>query len=320
LAFIEDDMRLHDGFTDWLEKVPALFGGDPGLNIVRLHQWGEGYVTSLEGAKRIFQMFKERGMVNNIDIQLNYQSGKSLLKYCGYFSRTSKTNEGDCLKTDELDDLFFNAAVRHEWQGLREVAGRIEQEKKPFSMRQGRPVQLEGITSLARDIASPGTIVEIGTYSGEGAVILSGYFFEVVAVDPWSWKDGEELFDGFTGNPDSLADWTPTPPSELIEEAFDKNVEGISNIRKVKAFDFDIVDDFDNDSLDAVYIDSIHTFDSLMATVRRWLTKIRSGGYLAGHDYSDSWKGVVEAVDQISRMLHQQPVVYCDGSWRFTKK
>jgi predicted O-methyltransferase YrrM len=523
LAFIEDDMRLHDGFTDWIKRSTILFQENPNLNIIRLHQWGEGYVTSLDGAKRIFQMFLDKGMVNNIDVQLNFQSGKSLLKYCGYFSRTSKTNEGDCLKTDELDSLYFS----HEWKGLNEVAQKLNEERKPCvfedmkcldvefpprpngkpdamstakirgiinylagkgktyleigvfrgaslvsashnndckcigvdnfsqfnddgsnesmarerigkyqnaeiikddcwealtnfisnglevdtyfydgahdydsqlrglevalpllsdesyiivddinweevrranddfcqkhgyrslfrkigtytpkepdtiytdtrhplwwngieilvkdikSMRTG--AQAEGLNMLAKDMGSfDGTIVEIGSYAGEGAIIFSKHFNRVIAIDPWQWNEGEDLWDGFTGNKEEASkDWFPMPTCERVEEVFDASVKNIPNIIKMKAKDIDVLSEFEDESLDAVYIDSTHTFEEVLEVAKRWLPKLKFGGYLSGHDFNKgSWAGVVDAVGALELMLNQKAVIYQDTSWRLQK-
>jgi hypothetical protein len=40
-------------------------------------------------------------------------------------------------------------------------------------------------------------------------------------------------------------------------------------------------------SLDCVYIDARHDFDSVMEDCALWLPKVRPGGILAGHDYLD---------------------------------
>jgi predicted O-methyltransferase YrrM len=519
LAFIEDDMLFHDGFMDWLDKATGLFV-DESLNLVRLHQWGEGYLTSLSGAKRIWQIFCDMGMVNNIDIQLNFQSGPSVLKYCGRFSRTSRTNEGDCLKTEILDDAFFQVSGGHHWNKYDDkMMSRIESEKKrclfedisplsvPFPLRDGgRPDamstpkirgiinylagkgstyleigvlrgssivsaahgndcqcvgvdnfsqfnndntneavarerasayenisllkadcwealevlavggakvdtyfydgahdyhsqlrgleaalplfgddtyiivddinwlevrqanddfcikhgyrslfrklaplapkrngerntdmrhpmwwngieiikkdipklrgslnQTHGLEVFAQDTASfDGTVVEIGAYAGESTLILSKYFSSVVAIDPWTWESGEELWEGFTGD-----ETRNMPKCESVEEAFDANIQFIPNITKMKAFDYDVVGQFDDESLAVVYIDSIHTYESVIATAKRWMPKIEKGGYLAGHDFSPSWPGVVRAVDEISVELGIQPKTYVDGSWHF---
>ena len=53
---------------------------------------------------------------------------------------------------------------------------------------------------------------------------------------------------------------------------------------------------YDDESLDFVFIDAGHTEAEVAADIAAWLPKVRSGGVLAGHDYSDSFPGVVAAV------------------------
>jgi predicted O-methyltransferase YrrM len=58
-------------------------------------------------------------------------------------------------------------------------------------------------------------------------------------------------------------------------------------------------------SLDFVYIDARHDYDSVREDVLAWLPKVRPGGILAGHDYADGTFvqgefGVKRAVDEIA--------------------
>lgn len=58
-------------------------------------------------------------------------------------------------------------------------------------------------------------------------------------------------------------------------------------------------------SLDFVYIDARHDYDSVREDVLAWLPKVRPGGILAGHDYADGRFvqgdfGVKRAVDEIA--------------------
>lgn len=101
VCFIEDDLLLLPGFIEHvLSCLPHL---DQGANIVRLNHWGEGYITSLNGAKNIKQIIKEKGIVENIDNQLREHCG--IEKYCptDTWKLLCPTNCGDCLKTKELD-------------------------------------------------------------------------------------------------------------------------------------------------------------------------------------------------------------------------
>ena len=45
------------------------------INIIRLFQWGEGYVTSLLSARRLLEIIPKTGVVDNIDNQLRERSG-----------------------------------------------------------------------------------------------------------------------------------------------------------------------------------------------------------------------------------------------------
>ena len=50
--------------------------------------------------------------------------------------------------------------------------------------------------------------------------------------------------------------------------------------------------------LDFVFIDADHSYESVKQDIEAWLPKVRSGGILAGHDYSIHHKGVKRAVQE----------------------
>ena len=55
---------------------------------------------------------------------------------------------------------------------------------------------------------------------------------------------------------------------------------------------------FDDKSLDFVFIDADHTYESAKKDILAWLPKVKAGGILAGHDYP-TWEGVTRAVDEL---------------------
>jgi hypothetical protein len=61
-----------------------------------------------------------------------------------------------------------------------------------------------------------------------------------------------------------------------------------------------------DESLDFVFIDAIHLYEDARADIAAWLPKLRSGGVLAGHDYTPQFRGVMRAVDEAipTRALH----------------
>jgi predicted O-methyltransferase YrrM len=50
---------------------------------------------------------------------------------------------------------------------------------------------------------------------------------------------------------------------------------------------------------DFIFIDAAHDYESVKTDIQGWMTKVKPGGILAGHDYVDRWPGVKLAVDQL---------------------
>jgi predicted O-methyltransferase YrrM len=49
-------------------------------------------------------------------------------------------------------------------------------------------------------------------------------------------------------------------------------------------------------SQDFVFLDADHRYEAIAADIDRWRRKVRPGGMICGHDFSDSWPGVQRAV------------------------
>lgn len=65
-----------------------------------------------------------------------------------------------------------------------------------------------------------------------------------------------------------------------------------------KGFSMDVVREFEDESLDFVYIDAHHSFDYVMQDIIEWAKKVKYGGIISGHDYYNfKWAGVMAAVD-----------------------
>lgn len=47
-----------------------------------------------------------------------------------------------------------------------------------------------------------------------------------------------------------------------------------------------------------VFIDADHHYDSVKADIKAWYPKVMAGGVIAGHDYSGTYPGVVQAVNE----------------------
>lgn len=54
----------------------------------------------------------------------------------------------------------------------------------------------------------------------------------------------------------------------------------------------------ENKSLDFVFIDAQHDYQSVKNDIGWWLPKIKDGGFISGHDYEPNFPGVVVAVNE----------------------
>lgn len=60
----------------------------------------------------------------------------------------------------------------------------------------------------------------------------------------------------------------------------------------------EIVNDFENESLDFVYIDGNHRYGPVNRDIHVWYPKVKTGGFFGGHDYVETKHcGVIKAVD-----------------------
>jgi hypothetical protein len=64
----------------------------------------------------------------------------------------------------------------------------------------------------------------------------------------------------------------------------------------IKDFSINAAEEFDDNSLDFVFIDGDHSYDGCKGDIYSWLRKVRSGGMILGHDID--WPGVEQAVKE----------------------
>lgn len=146
--------------------------------------------------------------------------------------------------------------------------------------------------NLYRDIAEwipdGGTWVEVGVYSGKsfsfGIVecLNRGKSVDMVAVDifPDEW-----IYSRSDG---------PT-----VREKFDTGMAPLNGHYRVMAkSSVEAAQEFEDGSIDFVFIDAAHDYDNVTADLTAWVHKVRPGGIIAGHDYDEEYKyHVVKAVD-----------------------
>ena len=93
-------------------------------------------------------------------------------------------------------------------------------------------------------------------------------------------------------------------------ERAQERMKPYKNVEFIKIASVDAAKTIPNGSLDFVYIDALHDFDSAMMDIIVWVPKVRTDGIVAGHDYEHYYGfGVTNAVDAYAH-AHNVPSYY----------
>ncbi len=147
-------------------------------------------------------------------------------------------------------------------------------------------------SEMVQRFSSGSLMVEVGVYHGRSFSYLiiemlnAGKKFDCVAVDACPW-DGEPC----TG--------------------FHKHMEPLKDYYRVmfeKVDSFVAANNFTDKSIDFCFIDANHTYEFVKRDIEAYLPKMKDGGILAGHDWSD--EGVKKAYLEIFGGNYDQPMKY----------
>ena len=144
-------------------------------------------------------------------------------------------------------------------------------------------------------------MLEIGSHMGESTMMFasSNIFSEIHCVEPF---EGYEKF-----NDENNYDWN------FIQEQFNINTRFFDNIILHKDFSYNIVNNFEDESFDFIYIDANHEYEHIKRDIEMYLPKLKKDGIFGGHDYNEEhWLGVVQAVNEV---FGNPKYKFLDTSW-----
>lgn len=108
----------------------------------------------------------------------------------------------------------------------------------------------------------------------------------------------------------SIDPWEEGYPEYFIDET--KAVQALKPFGErskiVKASSQDVVDQFEDEFFDFIYVDGGHDYESVHRDLTLYYPKLKRGGIISGHDYIDKYgDGVIKAVDEFTS-LHNLPI------------
>lgn len=130
-------------------------------------------------------------------------------------------------------------------------------------------------------------IVEAGSWKGRGtgAIAQGAPDAQIFCVDTWN------------GSASELDSTNWMAKQEDVYAQFLENTKQYKNITPIRKPSLEAAKDFEDESLDCVFIDMGHTYQEVVDDINAWSPKIRKGGAVIGHDFMHgTWQQVVEAV------------------------
>jgi hypothetical protein len=134
--------------------------------------------------------------------------------------------------------------------------------------------------------------IEVGVWKGMSAsymaveIINSGKKIKFDCVDNWEFIENLQ------------SDISQESFSENIYDTFLKNINPVQHIiTPIKELSWDGAKHYEDNSLDFVFIDAAHDYESVKKDINAWFPKIKKGGIISGHDYAWS-DDVKKAVDE----------------------
>ena len=144
------------------------------------------------------------------------------------------------------------------------------------------------------------TGAEIGVSKGNNAwnMLISLDIYKLYLIDTWEPYEQYGKTLDTSGYFDKVKDNFKNLPVSIIK--------GASNVT---------VKTFEDDSLDFVYIDGCHQYESIIEDITVWFNKVRNGGIVSGHDYRPEHPGVVQAVYEFTKKHDLEYSARFDDWW-----
>lgn len=182
------------------------------------------------------------------------------------------------------------------------------------------------LQTLKEQLGNVNIAVEVGVWRGDysRSIIKNLQPSVFYGVDPY------EIYEGYTDKPNVIEFQDQANLDKLharVTQTFNtfNNKLGHTNSILVRELGTNYASQHPDQSLDFVYLDSDHKYQSVKSEIEAWYPKVKVGGILAGHDYIERSHieefGVIQAVtefiEQENLTLHTTDEQF--ATWWVTK-
>lgn len=146
----------------------------------------------------------------------------------------------------------------------------------------------------------PSVFIELGSWVGRSSAYMaveianSGKPIKFHCVDSW---EGTGLPGEYDANKDIV--------EQGLLETFKRNMTPVeAYYTPHQGMTTDVAKQFEDNSVDFLFLDAGHAYEAVAADLKAWMPKVRSGGWLAGHDFFSAPQGVGRAVTESVKNFH----------------
>jgi predicted O-methyltransferase YrrM len=143
--------------------------------------------------------------------------------------------------------------------------------------------------------------VEIGAWKGVSTIFMASSIkkldknIKFYTVDTWKGSQGTDL-----GSDMLMEKELNKNNGDMFNVFFQniKNADLCNYVIPLRMLSSQACHFFNPESIDFLYIDAAHDYNSIKDDINNWHPKVKKHGIIAGHDYSKAWPGVVKAVNE----------------------
>ena len=157
---------------------------------------------------------------------------------------------------------------------------------------------------IISNIPQNGIFVEVGAWKGRSIAYFAvesinrNKNHKIYAVDIW---DKNSIY---------------TEVDSSLYNTFLENTKELTNITPLRMTSIEACQTFTDNSIDAVFIDANHDYEFVKEDILAWLPKVKIGGIMSGHDYTNPHTGVFKAVDDTIGSKNVQIMSNCCWVYR----
>ncbi len=150
-------------------------------------------------------------------------------------------------------------------------------------------------------------MLEIGVANGANSERMVKCLkpLEIVLIDPWEST-------GLRAQDRGDSQETHTAAYKEAKRRLENH--SLVKTELIQAFAEEVVDNYEDESFDFIYIDGDHSYEGCKKDLDMWYPKLRKGGFFGGHDFTGNWnsmfnkgygvqKAVCEFLDEQNKKL-----------------